>query len=118
LIKTDALFIGSAGMSPSFLNTFVKSQMIYAKQQKKLFENCHYIYEKINHLKEVRISKNYPVFFFENDAIADYLHKKKILITSFYYPASTKKINRIVLNANHSKKQLDSLIECLLQFKL
>ena len=118
MIKTDSLFIGSAGMSPSFLEAFVNGKEIYQNQLKKLQENCSYVYKKLKHLNEVRISENYPVFFFENEEIADYLHKNRILITSFQYPSSTKKINRIVLNANHTKKQLDSLIDCLIQFKL
>ena len=116
LVKSDSLFIGCAGMSPSFLETFVNAKDIYQNQLKKLQENCAYVYRKISHLKTVRISENYPVFFFENEKIAAYLHKNNILITSFYYPASTKKINRIVLNANHTQKQLDFLIDCLIQF--
>jgi 8-amino-7-oxononanoate synthase len=116
LIKKDSLFIGSAGMSPSFLEAFVKGEEVYQNQLKKLQENCSYVFEKLKHLSAVKISKNYPVFFFENEEIADYLHKNGILITSFLYPSSTKKINRIVLNANHTKKQLDSLVDCLIQF--
>lgn len=118
LIKSDPLFIGSAGMSPSFLETFVNGKEIYQNQLKKLRENCSYVYEKLKHLSAIKMSENYPVFFFKNDKIADYLFDKNILITSFYYPASTEKINRIVLNTNHNKKQLDSLIDCLIQFKL
>ena len=118
LIKKDPIFIGSAGMSPSFLDTIVNGKEIYQNQLKKLRENCSYVYEKLKHLSAIKMSENYPVFFFKNDEIADYLYKNNILITSFYYPSSTKKINRIVLNANHTKKQLDSLIDCLIQFKL
>lgn len=118
LVKSDSLFIGCAGMSPSFLEAFVNGKEIYQNQLKKLQENCAYVYDKLKHLTAIRISENYPVFFFENEQIADYLYKNDILITSFYYPSSIKKINRIVLNANHTKKQLDSLIDCLLQFKL
>ncbi len=118
LVKSDSLFIGSAGMSPAFLETFVNAKEIYQNQLKKLQENCVYVYDKLKHLKEVRISKNYPVFFVENEDVADDLLTKKILITSFYYPTSEKKTNRIVVNANHKKQQLDSLIDCLLQFKL
>ncbi|WKD85379.1 8-amino-7-oxononanoate synthase [Polaribacter huanghezhanensis] len=116
LVKTDSLFIGCAGMNPSFLEAFVNGAEIYQHQLKKLRENCSYVYHKVNHLKAVRMSENYPVFFFGNEEIADYLYKKGILITSFYYPASTKKINRIVLNANHTQKQLDFLIDCIIQF--
>ena len=116
LVKTDSLFIGCAGMSPAFLDAFVNARDIYQNQLKKLQENSSYVYHKLKHLPSVRMSENYPVFFFEKEKIADYLFKNRILITSFYYPAATKKINRVVLNANHTKKQLDSLIDCLIQF--
>jgi 8-amino-7-oxononanoate synthase len=116
LVKTDSLFIGCAGMSPAFLETFINGAEIYQHQLKKLRENSSYVYHKVKHLKAVRMSENYPVFFFENEEIAANLYKKGILITSFYYPASTKKINRIVLNANHTQKQLDFLIDCIIQF--
>lgn len=117
LVKSDSLFIGCAGMSPAFLEAFVNAQELYKKQLEKLQKNAAYVYEKIHHLNKVRMSINYPVFFFEDEKIADYLHQKNILITSFYYPATTKKINRVVLNANHTTKQLDVLIHAVLSFK-
>jgi len=105
-------------MSPSFLETFVNAQKLYQKQGEKLRKNIEYVYNHLKEISTIRISKSYPVFFFEDEGIADYLYQKNILITSFYYPATPKKINRIVLNANHTKEQLDVLIECLKQFKI
>jgi 8-amino-7-oxononanoate synthase len=78
----------------------------------KLYQNL----ENLKQIDKINISKNYPVFFVDDENIADYLLSKKIVITSFYYPTSTKKINRIVLNANHTKEQLDQLIEALLSY--
>ena len=116
LVKSDSLFIGSAGMSPSFLETYINAQEIYQRQRKKLQKNIDYVYENIHHLTDVRISKKYPVFFFENENIAEYLYAKGMLITNFYYPSATQKINRIVLNANHTQKQLKQLVENLIAF--
>ena len=115
-VKKDPLFIGSAGMNPAFLETFVNGETIYTKQREKLKANIVFIYTKLVHLKEVTISNNYPVFFFKNDAVAEYLYQKNILITSFYYPSSSQKINRIVLNANHTKEQLELLVKNLIAF--
>jgi 7-keto-8-aminopelargonate synthetase-like enzyme len=115
-VKENPLFIGSAGMSPAFLDAFVKASSIYHFQLEKLQRNCTYVYDRLHHLEMVKISENYPVFFVNDDRIAAYLKEKNILITSFYYPATTQKINRIVLNANHSKEQLNVLIENLLSF--
>jgi 7-keto-8-aminopelargonate synthetase-like enzyme len=116
LIKENPLFVGSSGMNPAFLESFLDGQNLYKYQLKKLQENCTYVYENLKHLYNINISKNYPVFFINDENIADYLLTKKIVITSFYYPTSTKKINRIVLNANHTKEQLNKLIEILLSY--
>jgi len=115
-VKKDPLFIGSAGMTPAFLESFMQSQQIYARQQEKLKENIAFVSTKLSHLKEVSMSNNYPVFFFKDGKIADYLYQKNILITSFYYPATPQKINRIVINANHTKEQLEKLVENLIAF--
>ncbi len=45
-----------------------------------------------------------------NEEIEQTLFEKNILITSFYYATSTKKNNRVVLNANHTLAQLNALI--------
>jgi 7-keto-8-aminopelargonate synthetase-like enzyme len=110
LIKENPLFIGSAPMNPAFLASFLNAQELYKSQFLKLQENCKYVYERLKNLKKITISENYPVFYVSDEKIAEFLVSEKIIITSFYYPTSTKKINRIVLNANHTKKQLDRLI--------
>tara|TARA_R110001606_G_scaffold395043_1_gene566595 strand:- start:148 stop:1173 length:1026 start_codon:yes stop_codon:yes gene_type:complete len=116
LIRKNPLFVGSSGMNPAFLESFLDGQDLYRNQQNKLQENCTYVYENLKDLDKINIAKNYPVFFINDENIADYLLTKKIVITSFHYPTSSKKINRIVLNANHTKKQLDILIESLLSY--
>ncbi len=117
LIKKDPLFIASAGMSPAFLEVFIEGQTIYTSQREKLKENIAFVSDKLAHVKAISISKNYPVFFFKDAKIADYLYQRNILITSFYYPATTQKINRIVINANHTKEQLETLVENLIAFR-
>ena len=117
LLREKSLFIGSAPMNPAFLESLVEAQNLYINQLEKLQENCNYVYNKIRHLEKVKISKNYPVFFVDDENIADYLFSKNIVITSFYYPTlNNKKINRVVLNANHSKEQLDVLCSLLLAY--
>jgi 7-keto-8-aminopelargonate synthetase-like enzyme len=114
LIKENTLFIGSAPMNPAFLATFLNAQALYKSQFLKLQENCKYVYKHLKSLKKITISENYPVFYVNDEKIAEFLVSEKIIITSFYYPTSSKKFNRIVLNANHTKEQLDILIKNLL----
>lgn len=113
LIKKDSLFIGSAGMSPAYLETFLDAQEIYKTQLNKLQQNIEFVYDELNTNRNIRIEKKYPVFFHENEDIGEYLASKNIIITSFKYPTSIKKFNRIVLNANHTKEQLVFLVNRL-----
>lgn len=113
LIKKDNLFIGSAGMSPAYLETFIEAQEIYKAQLKKLTQHIQFVYDELKTNKNIKIDKSYPVFFHQNENIAEYLSVKNIIITSFTYPTSTTKFNRIVLNANHTKEQLCFLVNSL-----
>ncbi|WP_298878945.1 aminotransferase class I/II-fold pyridoxal phosphate-dependent enzyme [uncultured Polaribacter sp.] len=114
LVKKESLFIGSAPMNPAFLESFIDAQELYQNQSNKLKENCSYVFDKIKNLDKVQIDENYPVFFVDDEKIAANLLSKNIIITSFYYPTIIKKVNRIVLNANHTKEQLDFLCKNLL----
>ncbi|MEO9572239.1 MAG: aminotransferase class I/II-fold pyridoxal phosphate-dependent enzyme [Polaribacter sp.] len=113
LIKKDNLFIGCAGMSPAFLEVFLNAQEIYKSQLIKLKNNIDYVFKELKDNSTITIDKTYPVFFHSDEKIDQILFDKNILITSFYYATSTKKFNRIVLNANHSEEQLDFLIKLL-----
>ncbi|MCG1037359.1 aminotransferase class I/II-fold pyridoxal phosphate-dependent enzyme [Polaribacter sargassicola] len=113
LIKKDNLFIGCAGMSPAFLEVFLSAQEIYKKQLVKLKNNIDYVFEKLKGNSLISIDKSYPVFFHSDEKIEQILLDKNILITSFYYATSSKKFNRIVLNANHTKEQLDFLVNAI-----
>ena len=116
LIKKDNLFIGSAGMSPAFLEVFINAQEIYKNQLLKLKNNIEYVFHQLKDNTTITIDKTYPVFFHSDKQIEQVLFDRNILITSFYYATSTKKFNRIVINANHTKAQLDCLIEVVSSF--
>ena len=115
-IRNEALYTGSAPMNPAFLESLVNAHGLYKNQLLKLKDNCNFVFNKINHLDKIRMSKNYPVFFVDDDNIVDFLLSKEIIITSFFYATSPKKINRIVLNANHTKEQLINLCNSLILF--
>jgi len=115
-IKELAIYKGAAGMNPAFLDCFLNAKGFYKNQKEKLKKNSAYVFSKLGKHPSIKMDKTYPVLFHNNDAIYDYLFKKKIIITSFVYPTTGNKLNRIVLNANHTKKQLDLLINQLLLF--
>ncbi|WP_405606529.1 aminotransferase class I/II-fold pyridoxal phosphate-dependent enzyme [Polaribacter sp. Asnod1-A03] len=113
LIKKNNLFIGCAGMSPAFLEVFLNAQEIYKSQLIKLKNNIDYVFKELKDNSAITIDKTYPVFFHSDEKIDQILFDKKTLITSFYYATSSKKFNRIVLNANHTKEQLSLLVNSI-----
>ncbi|MDG2195187.1 MAG: aminotransferase class I/II-fold pyridoxal phosphate-dependent enzyme [Polaribacter sp.] len=115
-IKELALFKGAAGMNPAFLDCFLNAKTFYKNQKEKLDKNSAYVFSKLGKHPAIKMNKTYPVLFHNDDTLFDYLFEKKIIITSFLYPTTGKKLNRIVLNAHHTKKQLDLLINQLLLF--
>lgn len=112
-IKELSLFKGAAGMSPASLTCFMRAGDFYERQRKKLKNNIAYVISKLKKQSSIKIAATYPVIFHSDDTLFDYLYKKNIIITSFFYPTTGKKLNRIVLSAAHNHKQLDTLIECL-----
>ncbi len=112
-IKALALFGGSAGMNPAFLDGFLASQKLYQIQLQKLKNNCAFVFNKLQQHSTIKIAKNYPVFFVDDDTIATKLLQENIIITSFQYPSIKKMMHRIVINANHTEEELLFLLEKL-----
>jgi 7-keto-8-aminopelargonate synthetase-like enzyme len=108
-IRNENSFIGASGMNPAFLETYIHSQGIYESQKQKLKNNLKYLDSRFTNRNEFDFNAHYPVLYFDNARILESLYKKNILITSFNYPTSSGKLNRIVINANHINEDLDAL---------
>jgi hypothetical protein len=52
----------------------------------------------------------YPLIYFESEAVSKKLLENKIITTSFKYPTSSGKLNRIVITSNHTSLDLEQLI--------
>ena len=96
-------------MNPAFLETYIHSQGIYESQKQKLRNNLNYFDSRFKNRQEFEFNSNYPVLYFDNARILESLYKKNIIITSFNYPTSSGKLNRIVITANHTFDDLDAL---------
>ena len=77
------------------------------KQNIELFSN------KTQVLKQFHCIKEHPAFTFKNSELANYLAENGILITNFKYPTYKNMMNRIVITANHTKADLEKLIQIL-----
>ena len=112
-ITHNPFFIAAASANPAYLDAYIKSEEIYRQQQEKLQRNIDFIYQSLVNYPQLMISKNYPVLYSFQSDLYKKLYQKNIIITHFKYPTYTKKMNRIVITANHTQKDLESLIKAL-----
>ena len=112
-LRTMPQYTASAAPSPALLHAFLKGQHLYATQREQLKNNIACFQSLINQLKQIHYHPSLPIFILP--AIdEEKLLKKKIIISSFAYPDPTgKKLYRIVLNALHTKEDLEKLAEAL-----
>jgi len=112
-IKLSALFVSSSGANPAYLETFIQAQDLYALQQERLKNNLAFLSSKLKLTKEFKFTDNYPVIYSINDTIFAKLLENNIIITRFTYPTYKKMMNRIVITANHTKNDLEKLVQIL-----
>ena len=97
-------------MSPAQVYAFIKGQHIYQRQHQKLMDNIIYLEACVKHLPGIQHQSGLPVFTLPGYISEQFLLDKGILISSFAYPDPTgQMLKRIVLNALHTKADLDHL---------
>lgn len=104
-------YTGSTAINPGLIHAFIKGSNLYASQRKKLLKNIDYLKK---HMPSYILKHDHilPVFLCEADNAEALFYGKKIIISSFGYPdPSSKKINRVVINALHTKKDIRKLCE-------
>jgi len=115
-LRAMPAFAASTPPSPAMMYAFLKGQALYAEQRAKLQENIAYFSLLTNHFSFIHHHGQLPIFILEN-VNADELFEKNMIISSFAYPnPAGKKVNRIVLNAAHTKTDLAYAAECLENF--
>lgn len=103
-------FIGASGMNPAFLETYVNAQELYQSQKLKLQQNLYYIDQNFINREGFTFHADYPLIYFESEAVSKKLLENKIITTSFEYPTSSGKLNRIVITSNHTTLDLEHLM--------
>ena len=107
-------YTGATAPSPALVYAFTKGQHIYTAQREKLRENMAYFQSAINGIKGIQHDTALPIFVLPSFINENTLAEKGIIISSFAYPDPTgPKIQRVVLNALHTKQDLDTLAQCL-----
>ncbi|MDQ6757150.1 MAG: aminotransferase class I/II-fold pyridoxal phosphate-dependent enzyme [Bacteroidota bacterium] len=110
-LRTHPNYTGSTAINPALIHAFLKSKKIYSLQKEKLFQNILLLKKN---LPPHFIKKDFdlPIFICEKENAEEIFYKKKIIISSFAYPhPSSKKINRIIVSALHTTKDIKKLRE-------
>ncbi len=113
-LRSMPAYTAGTAPSPALLYAFIKGAGLYAHQREKLKSNMHYFQSLISHIDSIIFHKQLPVFILPEMTDEKALFKKNIVISSFAYPyASGKKIKRVIINALHTKNDLELLAQVL-----
>jgi len=103
-------YTGVTPVSPAQVYAFVNGQHIYQRKREKLAVNMAYFRSCIKDLPGIRYTEGLPVFILPRAVNEADFYRQGILISSFSYPdPAGQKLNRIVINALHTKNDLDKL---------
>lgn len=106
-LKQSSFFGGASPASPAYLHAFLKVPSLFEQQRVVLLQHIEQ-FKKVN--TPFKSLPDYPVFFTNHSLLFEQLLEQQILISSFAYPLSTSpKITRIVLNAAHTKEDIEYL---------
>jgi 7-keto-8-aminopelargonate synthetase-like enzyme len=96
------------------LHALIKGQHLYLTQREKLRNNIIYFQSLIQEMEQICFHPLLPIFILPPTIDEQELLKHKIIISSFPYPdPAGKKVQRIVLNALHTKEDLEKLANIL-----
>lgn len=112
-IKQLDTFVSAAGMNPALVQTLEEASEIYKLQHQKLIKNLNFIHKHLIEKNAILFDKTYPLIYLEKDEINEILIKNNIIIAHFKYQEAAKNLNRIVITANHKKRDLKKIIAVL-----
>jgi 7-keto-8-aminopelargonate synthetase-like enzyme len=114
-IKNSDTFISAAGMNAAFVQTIADAFEIYPITHQKLKENLKHIDSLLIKSKAIQFDPEYPLLYIDSIKINKILFENNIIITHFKYPTDRQVLNRVVINSNHQKEDLDKIITVLNQ---
>lgn len=116
-IKSSRTFGGSSPPNPAFLYAWLNGEQLYRQQWERLRANINQFTSSIRNLDHFDFIEGYPVFHIKNEGLDDIFLKNGIVISSFHYPGpQDPKVSRIVLNALHSREDIEQLLFFIREF--
>ena len=113
-IRNTVAFGASSPVSPAYLYAFTKSRDLIIEARSRLQDNLRYFKKIAPSNIQYKMVDEYPFIFLDHDGVYEFLEKRGIYISDFSYPSKgTGSISRIILNAAHTKNDLEYLCESL-----
>lgn len=110
VLRSFPEYTASSPVSPSQIYAFLRGHDIYARQRERLLNNIQYFISLIKDIPGIAYSSKFPVFILPGFVDETIFYRNSILISSFAYPdPSGEKLKRIVLNALHTREDLETV---------
>lgn len=107
-------FSAATPMSPAFAYTWMQSGSVFDLQRERLRRNVAYLYAGLSDRRLFLQDPRIPVCYTRESDFYFFCLKRSILLSAFTYPsASDPLVVRAVLNAMHTVRDLDSLVESI-----
>ena len=111
------MFAGASPPPAAYLATMISAFPIYAVQLNRLLELIELFLKSLDQPEALTHIENYPVFYYSNQELSQFLFKNGICTTNFNYPAESETWqSRIVISAAHNKEDIDKLASTINRF--
>ena len=108
-VRNHVNYSASTPPSPASVYAWLQSQEIFQTQRLRLLDNIANLRTLTQNMETVKHSGT-PIFTLHKKGIAAYLLANKIIISSFSYPLpGNEPVNRVVVNALHTREDLEQL---------
>lgn len=108
-VKNHPSFVCAAGMNPAFLSALASALPLVQKRHKKLMRNLHFLNTLLPTDAPVAFNPNYPLLYPHASNFHEKCLANAIVVVDFPYNTPTGSLNRVVITANHKKKDLQRL---------
>ena len=117
ILENTPLYGGSSPASPCAMATLLEAAPIYENRRDRLKQNLGFFLKNLATNKKLRYMNGHPTISFQNASLVAYLLKHQIIVTDFKYPdEDSETMSRIVISANHTIADMESLIQLLNSF--
>jgi 8-amino-7-oxononanoate synthase len=118
-LRRSGFFGASSPVVPAYLHAFTRATALYAQARQQLQANVAQFAEAVEPLGLFDFAPDFPVFYTSVNALAPYLEKNGVLISSFAYPTPADPcVTRIVLSSLHTTDDIACVTELVRSFAL